>query len=248
MPFDLYNAPTTFQRCMMVIFIYMVENFVEVFMDDFSIFGDSYDDCLTNLAKVLKDMRKQTLSLTWRNATSWLEKVIENLPPPVTIKGIRIFQGHANFYQRFINDFSKISKPLCTLLEKDTTFEFNESCLGAFEKLKKWLVSAPIIVTPDWNSPFELMYDASNFTVGAVMGQWRNKKRNREPSGGPSVKVGTTLGNSSSVPINENFPYEHIFEVSQFHETPWFEDYANYLACGKMPFGTTCQQRKKIPS
>ena len=102
-------------------------------------------------------------------------EVIEKLEPPTTVKGIRSFLGHAGFYRRFIKDFSKISKPLCNLLEKDAAFLFDSNCSAAFQILKEKLISAPVIVTPDWSQPFEVMCDASDFALGAVLGQRRNK-------------------------------------------------------------------------
>ena len=75
------------------------------------------------------------------------------------------------FYRKFIRNFSKISKPLCCLLEKDVKFEFTRECEKAFLVLKDKLSSAPIIVTPDWNLPFEIMADASDYAVGAVLGK-----------------------------------------------------------------------------
>ncbi|CAM8960866.1 unnamed protein product [Rhodiola kirilowii] len=103
-------------------------------------------------------------------------EVMEKLPPPKDVKGIRSFLGHAGFYRRFIKDFSKIAKPLTNLLCNDTKFRFDEECLVAFEKLKKALVSAPIIQPPNWDLPFELMCDASDYAVGAVLGQRLDKK------------------------------------------------------------------------
>ncbi|BBH05336.1 plant U-box 23 [Prunus dulcis] len=97
--------------------------------------------------------------------------IVRSLLPPKTVKEIRSFLGHAGFYRRFIKDFSKISRPLCRLLGKDVEFEFNEECLAAFNKLKELLTSAPIMQPPDWNFPFELMCDASDYAVGAVLGQ-----------------------------------------------------------------------------
>ena len=102
-------------------------------------------------------------------------ETIEKLPPPTSVKGIRSFLGHAGFYRRFIKDFSKIAKPLCNLLEKDVPFNFTKECHKAFEILKQKLVSAPIIVAPDWTLPFEVMCDASDFAVGAVLGQRKAK-------------------------------------------------------------------------
>ncbi|XP_075083372.1 uncharacterized protein LOC142167115 [Nicotiana tabacum] len=84
-------------------------------------------------------------------------EAIEKLPPPISVKGVRSFLGHTGVYRRFIKDFSKNISPLCRLLEKDVLFKFDDACLKAFEELKKKLVSAPIIVAPDWNEPFELM-------------------------------------------------------------------------------------------
>ncbi|KAI5356475.1 hypothetical protein L3X38_009371 [Prunus dulcis] len=101
--------------------------------------------------------------------------VIAKLPPPTSVKGVRSFLGHAGFYRRFIKDFSKISRPLCTLLAKDTPFNFDKACLEAFNKLKALLTSAPIIAAPNWDLPFELMCDASDYAVGAVLGQRRDK-------------------------------------------------------------------------
>ena len=102
-------------------------------------------------------------------------EIIEKLPPPTSIKGVRSFLGHAGFYRRFIQDFSKVSKPLSNLLMQGVPFEFNESCMNAFEFLKKKLTSAPIVVAPYWNLPFELMCDASDFVVGVVLGQRKEK-------------------------------------------------------------------------
>jgi hypothetical protein len=153
MPFGLCNAPATFQRCMLAIFADMVEKFMEVFMDDFSVFGSTFDVCLNNLALVLKRCQETNLVLNWEKCHFMVQEgivlghkvsargievdrakvdVIEKLPPPVNVKGVRSFLGHAGFYRRFIKDFSKISKPLCDLLVKDTKFDFDEKCLNAY--------------------------------------------------------------------------------------------------------------------
>nr|GEU84782.1 reverse transcriptase domain-containing protein [Tanacetum cinerariifolium] len=68
-------------------------------------------------------------------------------------------------------DFSKIARPITHLLEKETSFVFSKDCIDAFETLKKMLTKAPIFVVPDWNLPFELMCDASDFAIDAVPGQ-----------------------------------------------------------------------------
>ncbi|GKB73120.1 reverse transcriptase domain-containing protein [Tanacetum coccineum] len=184
MPFGLCNAPGTFQRCMMAIFHDMIEKTMEVFMDDFSVFGDNFDSCLSNLERMLKRCEDTNLVLNWEKchfmckegivlghkiSKSGIEvdrakvDVIAKLPHPTTVKGVRSFLGHAGFYRRFIQDFSKISRPITHLLEKDTPFVFSQDCINAFETLKKKLTEAPILVVPDWNLPFELMCDASDY-------------------------------------------------------------------------------------
>ena len=105
-------------------------------------------------------------------------EIIEKLPPPNSVKGVQSFLGHAGFYRHFIKDFSQVTKPLCNLLLKNTSFKFDEQCLEAFNQLKKKLTTAPIIFArfaPDWSLPFELMCDSSDYAIRAVMGQRRNK-------------------------------------------------------------------------
>ena len=102
-------------------------------------------------------------------------KVIERMPPPTNAKGIQNCLGHAGLYWRFIKDVFKIAKPLCDLLAKDTPFHFNDECLFAFNRLNKELVSIPIITSLDWSLLFELICDASDFTVGVVLGQKHDK-------------------------------------------------------------------------
>ncbi|GJY30395.1 reverse transcriptase domain-containing protein [Tanacetum coccineum] len=190
------NAPGTFQRCMMAIFHDMIEKTMEVFMDDFSVFGDSFSTCLTHLEKMLKRCEDTNLSLNWEKShfmvkegivlghkisKSGLEvdrakvEVIAKLPHPTSVKGVRSFLGHAGFYRRFIQDFSKIARPMTHLLEKETPFVFSEECIDSFNTLKRKLTEAPILIAPDWDLPFELMCDASDFAIGAVLGQRKNK-------------------------------------------------------------------------
>ena len=97
--------------------------------------------------------------------------IIKNLMPPITVKGIRSFLGHAGFYRIFIRDFSKVARPLCRLLEKDTKFKFDESCQRSFEEIKSRLVEAPVMAKPDWNKEFEIMCDASDYAMGDVLEQ-----------------------------------------------------------------------------
>jgi len=197
MPFGLCNAPATFQRCMLSIFSDMAERFLEVFMDDFSIHGESFDQCLHHLELVLQRCKEKNLTLNWEKCHFMVQEgivlghaiskkgievdkakidIIKGLPPPKNVKDIRSFLGHAGFYRRFIRDFSKIARPLTNLLGKEVPFVFTPECLKAFECLKEKLVSAPIIHSPDWTLPFELMCDASDYAMGAVLGQRINNE------------------------------------------------------------------------
>jgi hypothetical protein len=97
--------------------------------------------------------------------------LISNFPPPRTVKEIRSFLGHVGFYMRFIKDFSKIAKPLCRLLAKETPFEFDKEYLKAFRAMKEILTSTPVIRPPSWGEPFEIMCDALDYAVGAVLEQ-----------------------------------------------------------------------------
>ena len=101
--------------------------------------------------------------------------IIKTLFPPTTIKRIRSFLGHAGFYRRFIRDFSKIARALCRLLEKEAKFNFNESCQSSFEDIKSRLVEAPIMDKPIWTKEFKIMCDASDYAMGAVLGQKTDK-------------------------------------------------------------------------
>nr|GEX85691.1 DNA-directed DNA polymerase [Tanacetum cinerariifolium] len=145
MPFGLCNAPATFQRCVLAIFHDMIEESVEVFMDDFFVFRNSLETCLNNLYKMLQHCKDTHLVLNSEKCHLMVKE--------------GIVLGH------------KIARPLTKLLEKDTTFEFDDECQKAFELLKVKLTCAPIIVSPNWNLPFELMCDASDFAVEAILGQ-----------------------------------------------------------------------------
>nr|GEY08805.1 hypothetical protein [Tanacetum cinerariifolium] len=147
------------------IFHDMIEKTIEVFMDDFSVFEDSFSLCLSHLDTMLQRLEVDRAKVD----------IIAKLPHPTTVKGVTSFLGHAGFYRRFIKDFSKIARPTTHLLEKETPFVFSKDCINAFETLKKKLIEAPILVVPDWNLPFELICDASDFAIGAVLGQRKTK-------------------------------------------------------------------------
>jgi hypothetical protein len=161
-------------------------------MDDFSVFNSSFEDCLHRRMLVLVRCKEKNLVLNCEKCHFMVKHgivlghvisqrgievdkakvdLISNLPPPRTVKEICSFLGHAGFYRRFIKDFSKIAKPLCSLLVKETPFEFDEECLKAFGALKEIMTSTPVIRPPSWDEPFEIMCDASDYAVGAVLGQ-----------------------------------------------------------------------------
>ncbi|RVW68342.1 Retrovirus-related Pol polyprotein from transposon 17.6 [Vitis vinifera] len=170
MPFGLCNAPATFQRCMLSIFSDMVERIMEVFMDDITVYGGTFEECLVNLEAVLHRCIEKDLVLNWEKCHFMVrqgivlghiisEKGIEvdkakveliaKLPSPTTVKGVRQFLGHAGFYRR---------------------------CQNSFDQLKKFLTTTPIVRAPNWQLPFELMCDASDFAIGAVLGQREDGK------------------------------------------------------------------------
>ena len=190
MPFGLCNAPGTFKRCMMSIFSDLAKEFMEIFMDDFTVYGSSFEQCLHNLGTVLQRCQDENLAPNWEKchfmvtegivlghmiSAAGLEvdqenvSIIRNLIPPTTLKGIKSFLGHVRFYIRFIRVFSKIDRSLCRLLEKDTKFNFDESCQNSFEKIKSRLVEALIMAKPDWNKEFEIMCDANDFAMRVVL-------------------------------------------------------------------------------
>ena len=192
MPFGLCNAPVTFQRCMLNIFNDLVERIMEVYMDDITVYGESFDECLIHLGTVLHMCIEKNLVLNWEKCHFMVNQgivlghvisekgievdkakieLISKLPSPTNVKTVRQFLGHAGFYRRFIQDFSKIVKPLYKLLEKDAKVEWDAECQQRFEELKVYLTTAPIVRAPNWQLPFQVMCEASDLTVEAVLGQ-----------------------------------------------------------------------------
>nr|GEW46747.1 reverse transcriptase domain-containing protein [Tanacetum cinerariifolium] len=169
---------------------------MEVFMDDFSVFENSFQSCLSHLERMLKKCEDTNLCLNWEKSHFMVKEglvlghkiskqgikvdkakvdVISKLPHPTTVKGIRSFLGHADFYRRFIKDFSQIARPMTRFLKKDTPFNFSQECVDAFQTHKRKPTEAPVLIALDWDMPFELMCDASNFAIGAVLGQRQDK-------------------------------------------------------------------------
>jgi len=196
MPFGLCNAPATFQRYMNAIFSNMVEKCIKVIMDDFSIFRDSFTSCLNNLEKVLERCIEKNLVLNWQKVHFMVTegivleykilargievdqakiKVIEKLPPHRDVKGVRSFLGTLVSIEGSYKISLRLLSPSIILLVKENLFHFNEECLQAFDLLKK-LVTAPVIVTPNWGQEFKLMCYASDYVIGEVLRQKRNER------------------------------------------------------------------------
>nr|GFB13735.1 reverse transcriptase domain-containing protein [Tanacetum cinerariifolium] len=166
MPFGLCNAPGTFQRCMMAIFHDMIEKTMEVFMDDFSIFGNSFQSCLSHLERMLKRCEDTNLCLNWEKSHFMVKEGI--------VPGHKISKQGIEVDKAKVDVISKLPHPT-TVKGKDTPFIFSQECVDAFQTLKRKLTEAPILIALEWDMPFELMCDASDFAIGAVLGQRQDK-------------------------------------------------------------------------
>ena len=177
----------------MVIFSDFIGESLEVFMDDFSVFRLSFDTCLEHLTQILDVclvfswekshfMVREGIVLGRLVSSKGLEvdkakaEVIQDLALPKSIRELRSFLGHVDFYQRFIKDFAKVSKPLTSLLCKDKDFIMEEEGKQALMQRKQSSVEAPILQSPNWDLPFEIICDASNYPVEAVLGRHIDKK------------------------------------------------------------------------
>nr|GEZ13769.1 reverse transcriptase domain-containing protein [Tanacetum cinerariifolium] len=246
MPFGLCNAPGTFQR-------------------------NSFQSCLSDLERMLKRCEDTNLCLNWEKShfmvkegivlghkisKQWIKvdkakvDVITKLPHPTTIKGIRIFLGHVGFYFRFIKGFSKIDRPMTRLLEKDTPFIFSQKCVEAFQTLKRKLTEAPILIALDWDMPFELMCDASNYVIGAEFTFMVIDTKGAENLAADHLSRLENPHQNVLDPkeINESFPLETLNLVSTRgnQSTPWFADFANYHAGNFIVNGMSSQQKSKF--
>ncbi|GJY37628.1 reverse transcriptase domain-containing protein [Tanacetum coccineum] len=235
---------------MMAIFHDMIEETMEVFMDDFSIFGGSFSSCLSHLDKMLKRCEDTNLVLNWEKCHFMVKECI--------VLGHKISKDGIEVDRAKVDVIAKLPHPT-SVKEKDTPFIISKECIEAFETLKKKLTEAPILVAPDWDLPFEKMCDASNFAM-----------LSRDCSGGFSysknlmslfvIKKGAEnlaadhlsrlenphQGDLGKKEINETFPLETLGMIS-FHgdsSTPWFADIANYHAGNFVVKGMSSQQKK----
>ncbi|RVW49192.1 Transposon Ty3-I Gag-Pol polyprotein [Vitis vinifera] len=163
MPFGLCNAPATFQRCMLSIFSDMVERIMEVFMDDITVYGTSFEDCLSHLEDVLKRCIEKDLVLNWEKCHFMVNQGIV-LRHVISKKGIEVDRAKVEL-------IVKLPPPT-----NDAKFEWDDKCQRSFELLKQFLTSAPIVRAPNWELPFEVMCDSSDYAIGAVLGQREDGK------------------------------------------------------------------------
>nr|GEY15915.1 reverse transcriptase domain-containing protein [Tanacetum cinerariifolium] len=267
MPFGLCNAPGTFQRCMIAIFHDMIEKTMEVFMDDFLVFGDRKSATSCVKKELFSGIKFQSPKLRSIERKLMLAK----LPHPTTVKGVRSFLGHASFYRRFIQDFSKIARPMTHLLEKEIPFVFSKECVDAFDTLKKKLTEAPILVVPDWKLPFELMCDAIDFVIGAVLGQHKTKHFQPIHYASKTMteaqihytmtekemlavvyafeKFRPYLVLSKSIVYTDHSALKYLLnkqDAKSSDSTSWFADIANFHAGNFIKKGLTSQQKKRF--
>ncbi|KAL2610726.1 hypothetical protein R1flu_029299 [Riccia fluitans] len=191
MPFGLKNAPSTFQRVVTTTFEEYLNEFMQTYLDDFTVYG-SCTDHLGHLRKCLQKCRRFSISLNPDKSVFGVSSgvllghiiskdgllpdpakidAILQMEAPGDLKGVQRFIGMVGYYHRFIRDFAHIALPLFGLLQTDQTFEWSEDCQVAFDLLRNALVSSPILAVPDWNKPFHVHTDASAFAIGAVLAQ-----------------------------------------------------------------------------
>ncbi|RVW75781.1 Retrovirus-related Pol polyprotein from transposon 412 [Vitis vinifera] len=234
----LCNAPATFQRCMLSIFSDMVERIMEVFMDDITVYGSSYEECLLHLEAVLQRCIEKDLVLNWEKCHFMVQQGIV-LGHIISKKALR----------RFIKDFSKISKPLCELLVKDAKFVWDEKCQKSFEELKQFLTTAPIVRAPNWKLPFEYLLtkqDAKARLIRWILLLQEFNLQIRDKKGVENV-VADHLSrlvishDSHGLPINDDFPEESLMSIEV---APWYSHIANFLVTGEVPSEWSAQDKR----
>ncbi|MCH99118.1 putative retroelement, partial [Trifolium medium] len=180
MPFGLCNAPATFQATMNDVFRPLLRRTVIVFFDDILVYSDSAASHVDHLACVFQLLAEHQFFLKPQKCSFAQHKVdylghivtngtvapdpnkiraIVDWPIPTNVKGLRGFLGLAGYYRKFVRNFASIASPLTALLKKDA-FHWVESASTSFDALKQALVTAPVLVLPDFNSVFVVQTDA----------------------------------------------------------------------------------------
>ncbi|GJZ36200.1 reverse transcriptase domain-containing protein [Tanacetum coccineum] len=233
-------------------------------MDDYFVFGSSFDHCLNNLDKMLQRCKDAHLVLNWEKCHFMVKEgmvlghkvseaglevdkekiaVISKLPPPTNIKGIRSFLGDAGFYRRFIKDFSKIAPPLTKLLKKDTSFKFNDECQNPFKILKEKLTCTPVItIVHTDNSALRHLFrkqDAKPRLIRWILllQEFDIEIKDRKGTENVAADHLSQIKNeetSDDSEVDDNFPGETLMEINT-EDGPWFADFVNYLARGTLP-------------
>lgn len=192
MPFGLTNAPATFQRLMNNLLHDHLDNFVIVYLDDILIFSRTQEEHLRHLQTVLRILKDNKLYAAAKKCAFFKTEIeylgylvsangirmdptkvasITNWPTPTSVHDIQSFLGLANFYRRFIKDFSHITRPITALLAKDTPFDWNADCAKAFSTLKTAFTTAPVLRIFCPGLPLRVTTDASGSALGAVLEQ-----------------------------------------------------------------------------
>jgi hypothetical protein len=192
MSFGITNAPAYFMYLMNKVFMEYLDKFIVVFINGILIFSKTEDEHKRNLRLVLEELRSTQLYAKFSKCEFWLTEVaflghvisaggvsvdpskvkdVLNWMPPMNVSEIRSFLGLAGYYRRFIQDFSKIAKPMTKLLEKNKDFEWTEECQASFHELKEHLTSAPVLILPDLTNKFDIYCDASHQGLGCVLMQ-----------------------------------------------------------------------------
>ena len=192
MSFGLVNAPPVFSRMMNFIFNPYTNEFVLVYLDDILVFSKNKKDHAKHLRLVLDKLREHQFYAKFSKCEFWLDEVhyhghiisakgiavnlakvsaVVNWEPPQNVKQLHSFLGLASYCRRFIENFSKIAKPLSNLLQKHVKYVWTPECDVAFNTLKEKLVTAPVLTPPDESKPFEVFCDASLQGLGAVLMQ-----------------------------------------------------------------------------
>ncbi|GJS03746.1 reverse transcriptase domain-containing protein [Tanacetum coccineum] len=232
MPFGLCNAPATFQRCMLAIFHDMIEESVEVFMDDFSVFENSFDTCLNNLDKMLQRCKDAHLVLNWEKCHFMVKEGIV-LGHKVSSAGLEVDKAKTDI-------ISKLPPlPILKLLEKDTPFEFDDECQKAYELLKEKLTYAPVIKQDAKPCLIRWILLLQELDI-----QIKDRKRTENVAADHLSRIKNNETSDDSE-VDDNFPGETLMEINTKDE-PWLADFANYLVGNILPKGMTYQQKNKF--
>ncbi|GBG91629.1 hypothetical protein CBR_g52663 [Chara braunii] len=192
MPFGLTNAPTTFQRCMNDLFRPWLDKFVVVYLDDILVFSRTLEEHRGHLRQVLEKLREVNFKINAKKC-DWAKTrvlylghvldgdgvkpedskiaAIRDWPTPRTLTELCSFMGLANYYRKFVRNFSTIAAPLRTLLRKETIWKWDKDCTSAMKKLKQTLIEYPVLKVADQSLPFVVTTDASQYGIGAVLQQ-----------------------------------------------------------------------------